>query len=79
MLYQKCTQLVNLQERTRNVGILDAISTDSSVFCLFVDRMEFRKGPGIWKFNNSLIFDQNFKKEMKCFIHDTKKRLVYSQ
>ena len=67
----------NLQERTRNLDILNAVSTDHSpVFCSFVNSTEFRKGPGIWKFNNSLIFDRNFAKEMKCFIHDTQKRLV---
>ena len=67
----------NLQERTRNVDILNAVSTDHSpVFCSFVNSTEFHKGPGNWKFNNSLIFDRNFIKEMKCFIHDTKKRLV---
>ena len=43
---------------------------------MLVNSTEFRKGLGIWKVNNSLIFDPNFVKEMKCFIHDTKKRLV---
>ena len=38
--------------------------------------MEFPKCSGIWKFSNFFIFDRNFVKEMKCFIHDTKKRLV---
>ena len=47
----------NLQERTRNVDILNAVSTDHSpVFCSFVNNStEFLKGPGIWKFNNSYI------------------------
>ena len=63
----------NLQERTRNVDIL---SDHSPVFCSLANSTEFRKGPGIWKFNNSLIFDRNFVKEMKCFIHDSKKRFV---
>ena len=67
----------NLQERTRNVDILNAVSTDHSpVFCSFVNSTEFHKGPAIWKFSNSLIFDRNFVKEMKCFIHNTKKRPV---
>ena len=67
----------NLQERTKNVDILDAVSTDHSpVFCSLLNSTEFPKGPGIWKFNNSLIFDRNFVKEMKCFIHDTKKTLI---
>ena len=67
----------NLQERTRNVDILNPVSTDHlPVFCSLVNSMEFRKGPGIWKFSNSLIFDRNFVKEMKCFIHNTKERPV---
>ena len=67
----------DLQERTRNVHILNAVSTDHSpVFCSLVNSTEFRKGPGIWKFHNSLIFDRSLVKEMKCFIHDTKKRPV---
>ena len=48
----------------------------SSVFRSLLNSAEFPKGPGIWQFNNSLIFDCNFVKEMKGFIHDTKKRLV---
>ena len=67
----------NLQERTRNVDILNAVSTyHLPVFCLLLNSKEFPKGPGIWKFNNSLIFVGNFVKEIKCFIHGTKKRLV---
>ena len=67
----------NLQERTRNVDILNAISTDHSpVFCSLLNSTDFTKGPGICKFNNSLVFDCNFVKDIKCFIHDTKKRLV---
>ena len=38
----------NLQERTRNVDILNAVSTDRSpASCLLVKSTEFRKGPGI--------------------------------
>ena len=67
----------NLQERTRNIDTLNTLSTDySAVFCSLLNSTEFPKGLGIWKFNNSLIFDRNFVKEMKCFIHDAKKRLV---
>ena len=55
----------NLQERTTNVDILNAVSTDHSpVFCCLLNSTEFP------------IFDRNFVKEMICFIHDTKKRLL---
>ena len=67
----------DLHERTRYVDILNAVSTNHSpVFCSLVNSTEFRRGPGIWIFNNSLIFDRNFVKEKKCFIHDSKKRFV---
>ena len=65
----------NLQERTRNLVILNAVSTDHSpVFCSLLNITQFPKGPGIWKLNNSLIFDSNFVEEMKSYIHDTKKK-----
>ena len=48
----------------------------SPVFCLLLNSTEFPKGSGISKFNNSFIFDCNFVKEMKCFIHDAKERVV---
>ena len=67
----------NLQRRTKNVDILNAVLTEySSVFRSLLNSAEFPKGPGIWPFNSSLIFDCNFVKQMKGFIHDTKKRLV---
>ena len=51
----------NLQERKRNVDILNAVSTDHSpAFCLSLNGMEFPRGPGISKFNYFLIFDSNF-------------------
>ena len=69
--------LQNLQERTRNVDILNSVSIDDSpVSCSFVNSVEFRKSPGIWKYSKSFIFDSNFVKEMKCFTRDTNKRLV---
>ena len=37
-------------------------------FCSLVNSTEFHKGASIWKFNNSVIYDCNFIKEMKCFI-----------
>ena len=67
----------NFQERTRNVDLFNAVSTDHlPVFCFLLNSTEFPKGPGIWKFDNVLIFNRNFVKEMKCFIHDAKRRLV---
>ena len=47
----------SLLERTINVDVLKAVSTDYlSDFCSLLNNTEFPKGPGIWKFNNSFIF-----------------------
>ena len=56
-----------------NADILNAFSTDHSpVFCFFIKRLKYTKGPGFWKFNNSLISSNDFVKEMKCSTHNTK-------
>ena len=63
----------NRQETISNVDILNAFSTDHSpVFCSFISCLNCVKGPGFWKFNNSLICDSDFVDEMKTFIHNTK-------
>ena len=64
------------QQRKRKVDILNGALTDHlPVFCSLWNNTEFYpKGPGIWKLNNCSIFNRNFVKEMKFFIHDTKKR-----
>ena len=52
---------------------MNAFSTDHSpVFCSFIKCLKFAKGPGFWKFNNSLICNSDFVDEMKIFIHNTK-------
>lgn len=46
----------NLQETISNVNIMNAFSTDHSpVFCSFMKGFQYVKGPGFWKFNNSLL------------------------
>ena len=40
-------------------------------FCSFIERLKYSKGPGFWKFNNSLISNNDFVEEMKFFIHNT--------
>ena len=62
----------SLQETISNVDILNAFSTDHPpVFCSFIKSLTYSKGPGFWKFNNSLISINNFVEEMKFFIHNT--------
>ena len=66
------------QQRKRKVDILNGTLVDHlPAFCSLWNNTEFYpKGPGIWKLNNCSIFYRNFVKEMKFFIHDTKKRLA---
>ena len=63
----------NLQETFCNVDILNVFSTDHSlVFCSFIKSLKYSKGPGFWKFKNSLISNDDFVEEMKFFIQNTK-------
>ena len=58
----------NLQEYIKKSDVLNALSTDHSpVFCSISKRNEFNKGKGrgLWKFNNSLISNTDFVKQMK--------------
>ena len=52
---------------------MNAFSTDHSpVFCSLTKSTKYGKGPGLWKFNNSLISNNAFVEEMKNFIRNTK-------
>ena len=41
-------------------------------FCSFIKSLKYSKGPGFWKFNNSLISNNDFVEEMKLFINNIK-------
>ena len=63
----------SLQETISNVDIVNVFSRDHSlVFCSFIKFLKDSKGPSFWKLNNSLISENDFVKEMKFFIHNTK-------
>ena len=58
----------NLQEYVKKSDVLSTLSTDHSpVFCSISKQNEFSKakGRGLWKFNNSLISNKDFVKQMK--------------
>ena len=58
----------NLQEYVTKSDVLNPLSTDHSpVFCKISKRNKFNKekGRGLWKFNNSLISNTDFVKQMK--------------
>ena len=63
----------SIQEIISNVDILNAFWTDhSTVFCSSIKSLKYSKGPGFWKFNNSLISNDDPVEEIKFFIHKTK-------
>ena len=58
-----------MQESVKNVKILNALSTDHSLlFCSVLNFTNISGGRGLWKFNNSLISNNNFVDEMKRLI-----------
>ena len=67
----------NFQEYVKKSDVLNALSTDHSpVFCSISKRNELNKGKGrgLWKFNNSLISNTDFVKQMKQLIENIKQQ-----
>ena len=72
----------NLQEYVKKSDVLSTLSTDHSpVFCSISKQNEFSKakGRGLWKFNNSLISNKDFVKQMKQLIGNIKQQLSESE
>ena len=66
----------SLQESVKKTEILNALSSDHSpVFCSFVNNDTFARGSGVWKFNNSLLFNTEFVKKLKIHIETVKSNL----
>ena len=67
---------ISIQEYIDATDILPALSTDHSPnlisFCL--DNSE-EKSAGFWKFNNSLLLEENFTSNLEAFIKKTKTKL----
>lgn len=66
----------SIQEYINTTDILPALSTDHSPvlisFCL--ENIE-EKSAGFWKFNSSLLFDDQFTSILEAFIKETKTKL----
>ena len=61
----------SLQEAIKSIDILASFSTDHSpIFILLSKLNEFTKGKGLWKFNNSLISNEDYVEKMKNHISD---------
>ena len=66
----------SLQESVKKIEILNALSSDhSSIFCSFVNNDTFAHGSGVWKLNNSLLFNTEFVKKLKIHIETVKSNL----
>ena len=59
----------NVQESAKNVKTLKALSTDHfPLFSSFLNLSSISRGHGLWKFNNSFIWNTNLVDEMKILI-----------
>lgn len=55
-----------------NVDTLPSYRSDHSTVVLSIKINEFKKGTGLWKFNNSLLKDLEYAKIIKECIQQTK-------
>ena len=61
----------SLQEAIKSADILATFSTDHSPTFITLSKLnEFTKGKGLWKFNNSLISNENYVEKMKNHVSD---------
>ena len=66
----------SLQESVEKTEILNALSSDHfPIFWSFVNNDTFPHGSGVWKFNNSLLFDTEFVEKLKIHIETVKSNL----
>ena len=70
-----------LQESVKKTETLNALSSDHCpIFCSFVNNDTFARVSGVWKFNNSLLFNTDLvndtHREKLCFIQFSTKWLV---
>ena len=63
------------KNQLKKTEILNALSSNHCpVFCSFVNDT-FARGSGVWKFNNSLLFNTEFVKKLKIHIETVKSNL----
>ena len=61
-----------LLDLVSQVDIKPGYKTDHSLISLFLNIREFSRGPGVWKFNTSLLKDQEYLNCVKKWINDEK-------
>ena len=62
----------NLMFMVRKIDIENSYRSDHSGVVLHMKINELKKGPGLWKFNNLLLRDKDYVKEIKKVITDVK-------
>ena len=60
----------SLLPTVNKIEIEDRFRSDHSLISLHIKTNEYPRGPGYWKFNQTLLEDNNFKTETKQFITD---------
>ena len=66
----------NLMPSVQNVDILPSYRSDHSTVVLSIKINEFKKGAGLWKFNNSLLKDSDYVKAIKECINRVKEQYM---
>ena len=63
----------NLSQRCQEVDIESCILSDHSMISLQLDTGQTPRGPGVWRFNDELLNDENFVKELKSTVTGVKR------
>ena len=66
----------NLMPSVQKVDILPSYRSDHSTVVLSIKINEFKKGSGLWKFNNSLLKDSEYIKTIKNCINQVKEQYM---
>ena len=70
----------HLYDKFTNFDILPSIHSDHSAITLSYQQIEdVKKGPGFWKFNNSLLNDEEFKRQLSNIIEKEKNAQTENQ
>ena len=57
--------------------IIPSVCTDHSLITVVINTNENKRGPGLWKFNNELLNDQQFQQEIGRVINECKNSFGY--
>ena len=66
-----------LQTKCTKAEIIPSVCSDHSLITLEIGSEEPKRGPGIWKFNNKLLNDDNFVSELRSVVKECKESFQY--